>query len=79
MGYSLSFKAEQISFEKEHKYVQDREFAKKQKELEDLKAKDKEPISIPQLNERKAILEAKPRVKPIVPEANKQKKLQINQ
>ena len=38
-------------------------------ELENLKALDKEPMSIPELDERNAILHHKPRVQPIVPAA----------
>jgi hypothetical protein len=53
--------------------------ARKERELESLKAKDKEPISIPELDPRKEILEQKPRVKPIVPAIQKQPTLSVNQ
>ena len=79
MEYSYDFKTETLAFEKDHKAVQDREVAKRLSELEALKAKDKEPISIPQLDERKLILTSQPRVKPIVPSADKQRNLSINQ
>lgn len=78
MGYSLSFNAEKIGFEKEHQIVQDRELARKMGELESLKALDKEPMSIPELDERNAILHHKPRVEPIVPAAQVQPMLQTN-
>jgi hypothetical protein len=79
MEYSYDFKTEKLAFEKDHKAVQDREVAKRLSELEALKAKDKEPISIPQLDERKLILTSQPRVKPIIPSAEKQRNLSINQ
>ena len=79
MEYSYDFKTEKLAFEKDHKTVQDREVAKRLSELEALKAKDKEPISIPQLDERKLILTSQPRVKPIIPSAEKQRNLSINQ
>ena len=78
MDYSLGFKAEKMSFEQEHQRVKDREVARKQDEIEKLKALDKEPISIPQLNEKEVILNQKPRVKPIAPPAKSQLSLQVN-
>jgi hypothetical protein len=78
MEYALGFKAEKMSFEKEHKVVQDKETARKAAELEDLKAKGKEPISIPSLDERKNILEQQPRVEPIVPAVQKNPVLNAN-
>jgi DNA mismatch repair protein MutL len=67
MDYSIGFKAEKLDFEKEHKIVQDKELERKERELESLKAKDKEPITVHELDERKLILNQQPRVKPIVP------------
>ena len=78
MDYSLGYKAEKMSFEKEHQIVQDREIARKKDEIEKLKALDKEPISIHELDERKLIVHGQPRVKPIVPAPNKQLSLQQN-
>ena len=78
MDYALGFKAEKLAFEKEHKIVQDREVARKVSELESLKAKDKEPMSISDLDERKIILTQEPRVKPIVPVEQKQLALSVN-
>lgn len=69
MDYSIGFKAEKLDFEKEHKIVQDKELDRKARELESLKAKDKEPIIVHELDERKLILNQQPRVKPIVPVA----------
>lgn len=78
MDYSIGVKAEKLSFEKEHKVVQDKEIARKTAELESLKAKDKEPMSIPELDERKIILGQQPRVKPIAPSAQLKPELNIN-
>ena len=64
-----------VIFEKEHKIVQDKELARKESELNALKAKDKEPLHIPELDERKLILSQGPRVKPIVPTAETQRTL----
>lgn len=72
MDYALDFKTEKLAFEKEHQTVQDRELARKVSDLENLKAKDREPITIPGLDERKLILTQEPRVKPIVPVAQQQ-------
>ena len=67
MEHSLAFQDEKTLLEHEHKVVQDREIARKESELASLRAKDREPISIPELDERKNILTQEPRVKPIVP------------
>ena len=75
--YTLGFSTEKLSFEKEHKYVQDREMARRQEELEKLKAAGKEPISISELDERKLIVNQGPRVKPIVPVAQPQQNLSV--
>lgn len=79
MDYALGFKAEKLAFEKEHQIVQDRELARKVSELESLRAKDKEPMSIPELDEREVILTQEPRVKPIAPVEQKQPTLSVNQ
>jgi hypothetical protein len=79
MDYSFGFKGEKLDFEKEYQIVRDRELARKEHELESLKAKDKEPISIPELDPRKEILGQQPRVKPIVPAIQKQPTLSVNQ
>ena len=65
MDYSIGANAEKMSFEKEHKDLKEREKARKISELEALKAKDREPITIPNLDERKAIVNASPKVPPI--------------
>jgi hypothetical protein len=78
MGYSLGFNAEKMAFEKEHKVVQDRELARKKSELESLKSMDKEPFPIPELDERKLILNQEPRVKPIAPVQQQQPSLNVN-
>jgi hypothetical protein len=65
MDYSIGVNAEKMSFEKEHKELKEREKARKISELEALKAKDREPITIPNLDERKAIVNASPKVPPI--------------
>lgn len=72
MNYAVGFKAEKLDFQKQHQIVQDREVARKTAELESLKAKGREPISINELDERKAILTAQPKSKPIVPDTQKQ-------
>jgi glutamate synthase domain-containing protein 3 len=79
MSYGLDFKVEKLAFEKENKIVCDREVERKSNELEALKAKDKEPISIHELDERKAILNQQPRVEPIVPTLQAQRNLSVNQ
>ena len=67
MEHSLAFQDEKTLLEHEHKVVQDREIARKESELASLRAKDREPLSIPEVDERKNILTQEPRVKPIVP------------
>jgi hypothetical protein len=79
MDHSLGFKEEKNALEKEHQIVQDREVAKKVESLENLKAKDKEPFSIHELDERKAILTQGPMVPPIIPPAQVQQNLSIKQ
>ena len=79
LDYSFGFEKEKTALEKEHQIVQDRETAKKVQALESLKAADREPISIPEIDERKAILNQKPRVEPIVPTTQLQRDLSINQ
>ena len=74
-----SFKDEKNSIEKEHKIVQDRILAEKKAMLEKLRTEGREPITIPNLDERKAILNDKPRVPPINPEKQLQQNLALNQ
>ena len=78
MDYSIGFKAEKLDFEKEHKVVRDKEIEQKTNELKRLKEMDKEPISIPELDERRRILNQQPRVKPVVPVAQQQLALNAN-
>ena len=59
--------------------MQDRLVAEKVAKIEELKTKDREPISIPELDERKAILQQEPRVKPVQPAVEVQRNLNINQ
>ena len=58
--------------------MQDKVVAEKTAKLDALKAKDKEPITIPELDERKAIINSMPRVPKInmVAEAKKDLKLE---
>lgn len=79
MNGSAMFKEQKESLAREHQVVQDRILAEKTAKLEELKAKDKEPISIPSLDEKKAILNQQPRVPMIQPHAVSQRKLAINQ
>jgi hypothetical protein len=72
------FKAEKESLANQHQIVRDREMAKKVQALEDLKSADRQPITIPSLNERDNILNSKPRVKPIIPTTQLQPNLNIN-
>jgi hypothetical protein len=60
-----TFKEEKKRLEEEHKIVSDREVERKKALIEELKEKDKEPMSIEELDERKAIVHAGPRVQPI--------------
>lgn len=78
MDYSIGFKAEKLDFEQEHKVVRDKEIEQKTNELKRLKEMDKEPISIPELDERRRILNQQPRVKPVVPVAQQQLSLNAN-
>lgn len=78
MDRTLGFKDEKTALAQEHQIVQDRELARKMSELENLKAKDREPISIPSLDERRIILNQEPRVKPIVPVMQVEKNLSAN-
>ena len=79
MNATLTFQAEKDALAKEHQTVQDRVVAEKVAKLEDLKAKDREPISIPALDERKVILNQEPRVKPVQPVVEVQRNLNLNQ
>lgn len=72
-----TFQEEKRALENEHKQVQDKIKAEKVTALEQLKSKDREPISIPSLNERKTILFQKPRVEPIPSPAQPQQNLNI--
>jgi uracil-DNA glycosylase len=53
--------------------------AEKKATLEKLRTEGREPITIPNLDERKAILNDKPRVPPINPEKQLQQNLALNQ
>jgi hypothetical protein len=66
MNRSQNFKEEKEVWAKEHQIARDKVVAEKVAKLEALKAKDKEPISIPELDERQVILKQQPRVQPIV-------------
>ena len=73
-----NFQEEKRMLESEHKVVQDKIKEDKIKELEQLKAKDKEPITVPECDEKKVILTQKPRVEPIQAPAKTQPNLNIN-
>ncbi|MBQ5930080.1 MAG: hypothetical protein IIX02_04735, partial [Clostridia bacterium] len=79
MNSSPTFQAEKDALAKEHQIVQDRVVAEKTAKLEELKAKDREPISIPALDERNAILKQEPRVKPVQPTSQVHRNLNLNQ
>ena len=78
MSYALDFNAEKMALEKEHQIVKDREITRKKDELEQLKSLDKEPISIPTLDERKIIVHQKPRVEPVATQTQAKPNLSIN-
>ena len=79
MNNAPNFKLEKRELEQEHQIVQDRVVAEKTAKLDGLKAKDKEPISIPELDERKAIINAMPRVPKINMVAEAKKDLKLGQ
>ena len=79
MNNAPSFKLEKRELEQEHQIVQDKVVAEKTAKLDALKAKDKEPITIPELDERKAIINSMPRVPKINVVAEVKKDLKLEQ
>ena len=72
------FQEEKKELEREHQIVKDEVIAKKTAELEEWKAKGKEPTTIHELDEREKILNEKPRVKPIPKPQQLQQNLNLN-
>lgn len=60
-----TFESQKKTHDSEHKVVQDKILAEKKASLAKLKELDREPITIPTLDERKVILFQEPRVKPV--------------
>lgn len=79
MNSSFNFQTEKNTISREHKVVQDRIVAEKKAKLEELKTKDREPITIDELDERKSIVQGMPRVPQVAPITQKQKELKIAQ
>ena len=79
VGTLHNFETEKDMLNKKHQEVKEGIRAEKQKMLDKLRAEDREPISIPALDERKTILHQKPRVQQIKPPAQMQKNLNLEQ
>lgn len=79
MNGAGNFKEQQTTMSKAHQIVQDRILAEKTRRLDELRAQGKEPISIDSLDERKNILNQKPRSPMIKAPAQKQRTLAANQ
>jgi hypothetical protein len=73
-----TFKEEKRGLEEEHQAVRDQIVSEKLTQLEELRAKDREPISIPQLNEKDVILNQEPRSQPVQAPVQPQQTLSLN-
>ena len=56
-----AFQKEKEALAREHQIIQDRKVAEETAQLEQLKTSGREPLSIPELDERKNILNTEPR------------------